>query len=464
MRKGFFREHFLLISFFQRLVDVLAVITSGILSYHVTFTWQQDIDSPYISAIAITAIVTNFVFLNFDLYRTWRGTTKSHEFQVLLSSWVTVFVLLSFIGFITKTSMLYSRYWIGSWIASGAVMLILVRLFRRMVLSYFRKKGYNQRHIVIVGDGQLGQDVYNHVQSLPDLGFNVCGYFCFDQSDIRTKNETTYIANVDELSDFITTKSVDQLWIALPINKEKEIQKILYDLRNSLVDIRLVPNLFGFKLLTQSMSSIAGMPLVNLAVSPMNGVNRIVKFFEDRVFAFFILSLISPIMLFIAIGVKLSSPGPILYRQKRLSWNGKPFFMYKFRTMPVDAESQTGAVWANPTDNRATAFGAFLRRTSLDELPQFFNVLKGEMSIVGPRPERPVFVNKFKEKIPGYMHKHKVKAGITGWAQVNGWRGNTDLTKRIEHDLYYIENWSLWFDIKIILLTFLKGFINKNAY
>ena len=464
MRRGFFREHFLLISLFQRSIDVMAVIASGIFSYYLTFTWTAEITPPYFSAIVITVILANFVFINFDLYRTWRGTSKSHEFQVLLSSWATVFIFLSFIGFITQTSAMYSRSWVGTWIASGAVILISVRLFRRIVLAYFRKKGYNQRHIAIVGDGQLGEDVYNHVNSLPDLGFNVCGYFYFDKSGMRTKHDTTYTAGIEKLSDFIAAGNVDQLWIALPINKEKEIQTILHDLRNSLVDIRLVPNLFGFKLLTQSMSSIAGMPLVDLAVSPMNGVNRIVKFFEDRVFAFFILLLISPVMLFIAIGVKLSSPGPILYRQKRLSWNGKPFFMYKFRTMPVDAESRTGAVWANPTDNRATAFGSFLRRTSLDELPQFFNVLKGEMSVVGPRPERPVFVNKFKEKIPGYMHKHKVKAGITGWAQVNGWRGNTDLLKRIEHDLYYIENWSLWFDIKIILLTFFKGFINKNAY
>jgi putative colanic acid biosynthesis UDP-glucose lipid carrier transferase len=173
---------------------------------------------------------------------------------------------------------------------------------------------------------------------------------------------------------------------------------------------------------------------------------------------------ISPLMLVLAAAVKLSSPGPVFYRQERMSWNNKTFWMLKFRSMPVDAEQGTGAVWAKAGECRATRVGAFLRKTSLDELPQFLNVLKGDMSIVGPRPERPVFVHKFKQEIPAYMKKHMVKAGITGWAQVNGWRGSTDLCKRIECDLFYIENWSLWFDIKIVFLTLFKGFVHRNAY
>lgn len=196
----------------------------------------------------------------------------------------------------------------------------------------------------------------------------------------------------------------------------------------------------------------------------MRGFNRYIKAIEDRVLSCLILILISPILFLLTIGVKLSSPGPIFYRQKRLSWNGQEFEMLKFRSMPVDAESHTGAVWAKKEDNRATKFGSFLRKTSLDELPQFINVLKGDMSIVGPRPERPEFVEKFKHDIPNYMQKHLVKAGITGWAQIHGWRGNTDLKKRIECDLYYIENWSLWLDLKIIFTTIFKGFIGKNAY
>jgi putative colanic acid biosynthesis UDP-glucose lipid carrier transferase len=204
--------------------------------------------------------------------------------------------------------------------------------------------------------------------------------------------------------------------------------------------------------------------VINLSASPIVGLKRLLKAAEDYVLATVLLVLASPLLLAIATAVKLTSPGPVLYRQVRLTRDGRPFQMLKFRSMPVRAEADSGPVWAKPGEQRATAVGAFLRRTSLDELPQLFNVLAGHMSIVGPRPERPVFVERFKHEVPGYMRKHLVKAGITGWAQVNGWRGDTGLAERIEHDLYYIENWSLWLDLKIILLTPLKGLVHQNAY
>jgi putative colanic acid biosynthesis UDP-glucose lipid carrier transferase len=216
--------------------------------------------------------------------------------------------------------------------------------------------------------------------------------------------------------------------------------------------------------LRQSTQEIAGLPVISLAESPLEGVNQVTKTIEDVVLALVILAVASPAMLLIALGVKLSSPGPVLYRQQRVTWNGKRFQMLKFRTMPVGVEQETQAVWAKPGEPRATPFGAFLRRFSLDELPQFLNVLRGEMSIVGPRPERPEFVQRFRREIPGYMQKHLVKAGITGWAQVNDLRGDTDLRERIRYDLYYIENWSPWFDLRIILLTVLHVFRTRNAY
>jgi putative colanic acid biosynthesis UDP-glucose lipid carrier transferase len=234
--------------------------------------------------------------------------------------------------------------------------------------------------------------------------------------------------------------------------------------RFSTANIRIIPDLSGLNILNYSMGQLQGMPVLTLRSTPMQGLNRVIKALEDKLISGLIVLLISPFLLTIALAVKLSSPGPIFYRQERVSLNNKTFQMLKFRSMPVDAESATGAVWAKAGENRATKVGAFLRKTSLDELPQFLNVLRGEMSIVGPRPERPVLIEQFKQDIPGYMQKHMVKAGITGWAQVNGWRGNTDLKKRIEYDLYYIEHWSLWFDLKIIFLTIFKGFVNKNAY
>ena len=211
------------------------------------------------------------------------------------------------------------------------------------------------------------------------------------------------------------------------------------------------------------MTEIAGLPVINLTESPLEGANRLLKKLEDFVLSLSILLIASPLMLLIAIGVKLSSPGPVFYRQERVTWNGERFRMLKFRTMPIDAESATGPVWSRRDEGRATRFGAFLRRTSLDELPQFLNVLRGEMSLVGPRPERPEFVERFRQEIPGYMQKHLVKAGITGWAQVNDLRGDTSLHERIQYDLYYIENWSLWFDLRILALTLMHIFRSRNA-
>ena len=225
-----------------------------------------------------------------------------------------------------------------------------------------------------------------------------------------------------------------------------------------------MPDIFNFTLLHHSMTEIAGLPVINLTESPLEGGNRFLKQLEDIVLSLVILLVASPLMLLIAIGVKLSSPGPVFYRQERVTWNGERFHILKFRTMPIGVEVDSGPVWSKRNERRATRFGAFLRRTSLDELPQFINTLRGEMSVVGPRPERPEFVERFKQEIPGYMQKHLVKAGITGWAQVNDFRGDTDVQERIQCDLYYIENWSLWFDLRIIALTLVHVLRSRNAH
>jgi putative colanic acid biosynthesis UDP-glucose lipid carrier transferase len=230
------------------------------------------------------------------------------------------------------------------------------------------------------------------------------------------------------------------------------------------LQVRFVPDIYNFNLLHHSVSEIEGLPVINLTDSPLHGPGLIAKNVEDFVLALLLVTLAAPALLAIAIGVKLTSPGPVLYRQERVTWNGNRFSMLKFRSMPLGSEREVGPVWSRPGEKRATPFGRFLRRFSLDELPQLFNVLKGEMSIVGPRPERPEFVQRFKRDIPGYMQKHLVKAGITGWAQVNDLRGDTNLEQRIQYDLYYIENWSIWFDLRIIGLTLLHIARSRNAY
>jgi putative colanic acid biosynthesis UDP-glucose lipid carrier transferase len=268
----------------------------------------------------------------------------------------------------------------------------------------------------------------------------------------------------DKLPILVERASIDEVWFCLPPSDQDAIQEVRHYLRHSTVTHRLIPDLSTLRLIRHRVVEILDMPVLDLTDSPMHGLNRVLKAVEDRVLASFILILASPFMALIALGVKLTSRGSVFYRQRRVGWNGTAFDMLKFRTMRMGAESGSGPVWSQHPEDRTTPFGSFLRRTSLDELPQFFNVLKGEMSIVGPRPERPVFVAQFKDEIPDYMQKHLVKAGITGWAQINGWRGNTDLRKRIEHDLYYIEHWSLWLDLKIIALTAFRGFIHANAY
>ncbi len=257
---------------------------------------------------------------------------------------------------------------------------------------------------------------------------------------------------------------IDQVWIALPLRAEARIREILTMLRAHPVEIRFVPDIYSFHLLNHSMTEVAGLPVISLTETPMAGTNRIVKAVEDYVLATLLVLLTLPLMALIAIGVKLSSRGPVFYRQERVTWNGEHFSMLKFRTMPVDAEAASGPVWTRQGERRATPFGALLRRTSLDELPQFFNVMQGQMSLVGPRPERPEFVERFSQEIPGYMQKHLVKAGITGWAQVNDLRGDSDLKQRIQYDLYYIDNWSLWFDLRILVLTLWHILKSRNAH
>jgi putative colanic acid biosynthesis UDP-glucose lipid carrier transferase len=323
--------------------------------------------------------------------------------------------------------------------------------------------------VAVVGAGSLGQSVVQHLHDSPWTGFLLAGFY--DDNPAlhgRVIEGERVEGSPDDLIALAKAGNVDEVWLTLPLRAEERVKEIMTRLRNTTVNVRFVPNIFGFSLLNHSMGEVAGVPVLNLNTSPMLGVNRWVKAFEDRILAALILILTSPLMLVIALAVKLSSPGPVLFRQRRHGWDGKPIKIYKFRTMVVHTEPEGCVVQCQRYDMRLTPVGAFLRRTSLDELPQFINVLQGRMSIVGPRPHAVEHNEQYKELIDDYMQRHKVKPGITGWAQVNGWRGETDtldkMKKRVEYDLQYISNWSLWLDLKIIFLTLVKGFIHKNAY
>lgn len=464
-QKGVLKENATLLSLVLHLLDYVAICLAGIFAFRALYG-NYDLSSPYLISLLAASLLATAIFPLFSMYRVWRGFSRTEEFRATLFAISLIFITLITVSYVFGYTQppFVDRHWVGVWYVTALVLVVTVRLALRFGLSEIRSRGFNRRRVVVFGDGELGSHVVERLQSSGYLGMEVIGYFSDNDNGPRPEG-VRLSGSIDKGIHLLNRfRQVDQVWLAIPMRKADELHSLLNQMSDLTATIRFIPDLFGFRLMNLGVSSVAGLPMVEISASPMHGMNRVVKGVEDRLLATMILLLISPLMLLLAIGVKLSSPGPILYRQERLSWNGKRFQMLKFRTMPVGVERETGAVWAQPNEDRATWFGRLLRRTSLDELPQFWNVLRGDMSIVGPRPERPVFVNQFKDEIPGYMQKHMVKGGITGWAQVCGWRGQTDLNKRIECDLYYIEHWSLWFDLKIIFLTLFRGFIHKNAY
>lgn len=451
-----------LLALAMRLGDPVILIISGLLAYEMRFG-ELAMPMNYGRLMSITVLFALLVLGTSSLYRSWRGRGLIAESAQLLLKWLVIFgALLAYAAAVQVTEEL-SRLWLALWFGISLVGVVGLRVVARGSAAWLRSRGLDLRSAVIVGANSDSQHIVDTLAQNQWTGIEVCGWFS-TPSDRSVVERAAPLGTLDRLGAYVEANSIDQVWIALPMREQSQIAETLNQLQHSTVDIKFVPDMFGVHLLNHSVGQVAGLPVINLQQTPLQGGARVIKAIEDRILASAILIAISPLMMVLAAAVKLSSPGPVFYRQERMSWNNKTFEMLKFRSMPVDAETATGAVWAKAGESRATRVGAFLRRTSLDELPQFINVLKGDMSIVGPRPERPVFVDKFKHEIPAYMKKHMVKAGITGWAQVNGWRGSTDLHKRIECDLYYIENWSLWFDIKIVILTFFKGFMDKNAY
>ncbi len=467
--KGILKKNASVLLILSKIINPIVVILVGNFSFYFYLLPKDEFDflpARYQMAILVGTLFTILIFNWFNLYRPWRGISIWQELRLIFLSWGMVILVLTLISFFTKTSQEFSRVWIISWWVFSLLIMMLFRFLLRLSLSYFRSKGFNQRQVIIIGAGSLGRKISSRLQIAPWTGIDIIAYFDDDPSKKgQLINNIPVNGRLSKIGSFLEKNIVDQVWIALPIDAGEKISDIMRLISSyDAVQIRLVPDILDFKLLNFSVSEVVGLPVLNLTDSPMYGINEVSKKIEDLVVSILALILLSPILCIFALGVKLSSRGPVFYKQERMSWNGSTFDMLKFRSMPINAEKETGAKWANKDDNRATKFGGFLRRTSLDELPQLINVLKGDMSIVGPRPERPVFIKKFKKEIPDYMNKHLVKAGITGWAQANGWRGDTDLGTRIEYDLYYIENWSIFFDIKIMFMTLFGGMTGKNAY
>lgn len=376
---------------------------------------------------------------------------------------VLFFLVVTLASFYAPT--VYSRAFFVVFVGVNFLALAAGRGTARAVLRWARARGWNQRYALIVGAGKAAQNLVETLGRNPWTAITPIGYLAAGGDRVgRQIDGVEVLGSYDDVIDIVRDRTVDQVFFALPYRDLLHLENLVDEVSREMVDIRIVPDFFSFRTLNSNVGEIDGVPVISLQESPLHGWNLLTKRATDVVASLVALVVFSVPMAIIAALVKGSSPGPVFYRQKRMGLDGRVFEMLKFRTMPVDAEKQTGAVWARPEDPRRTRLGSFLRATSLDELPQFFNVLAGDMSIVGPRPERPIFIEQFRENIPNYMLRHRMKAGITGWAQINGWRGNTSLKKRIQYDLYYIEHWSLWFDLRIMLLTLFRGFVHKNAY
>lgn len=445
-----------------RFADLATIGCAGALAWWLRFG-NVEITLNYQRHIALAMFMALPVLSLSKVYKSWRGQGLFAELPAMAAAFGFIFGLTILYAVALKVPVNLSRLWWGMWFLGTLFGGAMSRVIARRVVGMVREKGLDLRTAVMVGGGADARRIVDSLRRHRGAGIRVVGWFDVPGQDEGIP-DAPCLGDYSRLAQYVELQHVDQVWVTLPMSAEREITRIMEALAHSTADVKLVPDLLGLQLVNHSVEQVAGLPVINLQQSPLQGDARILKGIQDRVLSFLILLMISPLMLLIAAAVKFSSPGPVFYRQERMSWNNKTFGMLKFRSMPVDAESKTGAVWAKSGESRATRVGAFLRKTSLDELPQFINVLRGEMSIVGPRPERPVFVDKFKHEIPAYMKKHMVKAGITGWAQVCGLRGSTDLKARIEHDLFYIENWSVMFDLRIIFMTLFKGFVHKNAY
>ena len=416
----------------------------------------------YLLQLVPILLVWGVAFRWFDLYRPRRlGSYVSEWFDVAKASSLGVIVLIAIMDFGFRGTE-YSRVVIVYFWTLSIVAVGLWRATFREGLRFARRHGLNLRRALIVGGGEPAGEIQIALRRRPDAGVRVVGV-------VGDKQETgggtvTWLGRFEDLRAVLDREQIDIVLVALPYAEHGRLAAVLADIGDDPVDIHLVPDVHGLASLRGGIEEFEGLPLIRLRESPLYGWNRALKRSLDLAVGGAAFALAAPVVALIAAGIKLTSPGPVLLKQERMGIDGRRFIMLKFRTMGTDAEVDTGPVWAAADDPRRTRLGAFLRRFSLDELPQLWNVLKGEMSLVGPRPERPVFVESFRRSLPGYMLRHKVKAGMTGWAQINGWRGNTSLEKRLEFDLYYIERWSLGFDLKILLHTVWRGFFDRNAY
>ncbi|MTI53331.1 undecaprenyl-phosphate glucose phosphotransferase [Geosporobacter ferrireducens] len=384
-------------------------------------------------------------------------------YLIIKSNIIGLLILIALLFIIKQIN--FSRYVLLLFCGFNIGFSSFERVILRKALRTIRKQGFNLKHILVIGAGDLGCSFANKIQQNKQLGYNIIG-FLDEEKKVGFKIGNAYVlGNLDYLQSVLFNYNLDEVIIAIPIKQYERLHDIIKVCEKSGVKAQIIPDYYKYLPARPYVDQLDDLPIINIRYVPLDDAfNQLIKRTIDIILSLAGVIIAFPILLLTTIVIKLTSPGPILFKQTRVGLHRREFDMYKFRSMKVQTDEEEKVQWTTKDDPRKTKFGSFIRKTSIDELPQLFNVLKGDMSLIGPRPERPHFVEKFREEIPKYMIKHHVRPGITGWAQVNGWRGDTSIRQRIEHDIYYIENWSLWLDIKIIFLTIFKGFINRNAY
>lgn len=413
----------------------------------------------YLLLDILLTVVHLFAFAVIGSYRSFRHEPLTKELPRLwLVSGLIMAGLLSVL--FIQHNVHYSRVTLGISLVFNLVLLSCKRIVLRKLLRYFRQRGYNQKRVIILGNGRMAKKYLETILAQRELGYLPAGYVAWSEAELHP--EVPCLGEFDQLEHILTQYKPDEVVAALDVEEFKQMAQVIAACEKTGTKLSMIPLYAEYMPANPQFDEINGIPLLNLRRIPLdNWGNAFCKRAMDIIGSLLLIIVSSPIMLVCAIGVRLSSPGPIIFKQERVGLNKKTFYMYKFRSMRVNSSEKTG--WSTNNDDRKTRFGSFLRKCSLDEFPQFFNVLKGDMSLIGPRPEVPFYVEQFKEEVPLYMVKHQVRPGITGWAQVNDFRGDTSIKGRIEHDIYYIEHWSLLFDIKILFLTLFGGkFMNQE--
>jgi exopolysaccharide biosynthesis polyprenyl glycosylphosphotransferase len=448
---------------FRLAVDSLMILIawfgSTVIRFHIIDNLNYRAQLPDILFSAPIILILNIYLFHVNgLYTLNRYTSWTKEMYGVIKSATQSFMGSVLLFYFIRYS-LFSRLTLVIFYILLLIMLVSGRVILHNIMLQLRKSGFNQKRVILVGRGKEMEIYLDMIKSQPALGIKPIGWY-----DPLLKNPHEDIEVIEgSLNEFINSHQADSLVVCQGKESADAFHSYQKEIYNMLIPVIVLSDR-EYNFLNVHVDNLPQLTLLHQNRANFNMTDRLLKRIIDIASALIALIGFSPVYIIVAILIKLTSSGPVFYGQKRMTRDGEIFTMWKFRSMQVDAESGTGAVWAKKNDNRTTPIGSFLRKTSLDEIPQFWNILKGEMSLVGPRPERPELIEGFKEEIPGYMIRHKVKAGLTGWAQVNGWRGNTSLYRRIEYDISYINDWTIWLDIKIIFLTFFKGFIHKNAY